>query len=722
MPLTTFDFYNQPEIPVFSLANPDGTSLYNLGTIYDRKLELRYNTLSTLTFTAPSLIDKKEVDYYNYLQYKRIVNVDGIGNFMITAVDVTNDGIVEIKKITCKSLEVILTYKKLSLYKGIYTFNNSLLLSNGEYTTNLLSDLIENRLPGWALEYCDPELKDLTRSFDITDKSIYDFMMNDVSQTYQCAFVFDTINKKISAYSLNSLINATDIFISFDNLMKGFTLKESSEEIVTSLNVLGGEGVYLAYVNPLGNSTIYKFDYYMDESWMPSDLIKKLENWQYAVYSGSSFTAWAGYSTAIRSRNQLIAGSQTDVENLLVLVSASQTLLQAYIQGGSPTQLVSASIAAANAQIASINEDIDEQEELNQTDRELMADISTSLSMNNFFTSEEMSILDNYIIGNTYTNTTYSRYKWMTEYDVQLLAEELYANGKAVLDKISRPRYTIEIDTANFLFLKDFEPFINQLQLGSTITVELKEGEFTEFAVLGIDFSYDNPEDFKMTLSNRYRLTDEQFRYSDLFDTIASAGITTNYNAPRWNTASDALSGTSGSLVIGMTTAVAPNNIALFYDTSGAKIKDGTAIFMPITQFDSSLHAIDPLTGVDSINQPYTYSSRVGYYTITGRVVTFELYIALSAVSGAGTGCPIYIDMPTYHNSTPDLYTSFAVNQERVNLDTSGSYSSVFGLLSPSSKRMFLYEQGDKVVAAQLTAEDIKGNTVLYVSGQYLID
>jgi hypothetical protein len=43
------------------------------------------------------------VNDYDLLEYRRIVKVENIGNFMITDIEIDNDGMQESKKITCQS-------------------------------------------------------------------------------------------------------------------------------------------------------------------------------------------------------------------------------------------------------------------------------------------------------------------------------------------------------------------------------------------------------------------------------------------------------------------------------------------------------------------------------------------------------------------------------------------------------------------------------------------
>lgn len=715
-----FDVYNQSELPYFYLLNPDETPIYNLGSIYNRKFELRYNTLSTLTFTAPSFVNGEAQDYYNYLQYRRLIAVENIGNFMITEIEISNDGVSEIKEITCKSLENIFSYKKLSLFSGTYTFNNVISGSGATQTQNLMTSLL-SYVPGWTLDYVDPSLTNITLNFDITDKTLYDFMMTDVAQSYQCIFVFDSLQKKVSAYAITNATTPTDIFISFDNLLKGFTISESTEEMVTALNVLGGEGISINYVNPLGTNTIYNFAYYKTTQWMTQDLIDALDVWEDKVTAYQP--TYANLLTGLRIENTNLIVLESELVDLEGELDSLNNIKEVRNQQKLDTTEVSGSIANTSASIvAKEAEIVDEQGVISAINAQLTS-INQEVSFSNTivcpssgspnFTDAQFSSLNNFIIGNTYTNTNFIETSLMSEVDVQNVSQRLYDQAVGVLGKVSQPRYSFEVSAANFLFIKDFEPFISQLALGCTMTIELNSGSTVSAALLGLDFNYDDPTDFNMILSNRLRLDDEQFQYSDLMDSTVDAGVTTNFNSQKWNNVSNSYTSVvgTGTNIVASTTTSITNNIALFSDATGTRLKDGQALYLEPIAFTPELISTDAV---------FTYNYCTGYYTVMGRLLSFEASISVSGISGT-TSNQVYISMPMLHKNITNMMASFRITCGGITFGA--GYTAICGILANNSSSMGLYKEGTGIALAALLASELGATTtIIHVSGNYLIN
>ena len=709
MAITSFDVYNQVEIPVFTLCNPDETVLYNLGTIFDRNLELRYNTLSTLTFTAPSHVDGVATDYYDSLEYRRLVFVEGVANFMITDVKIDNNGGVEQKKITCQSMEVILSYKKLSLFSGTYTFN-SVLSGSGVTTTNLMTELM-SYIPGWSLVYVDPTLTNVTRSFDVTDKTLYDFMINDVSQTFQCIFVFDTIAKTVRVKTADNATTPTDVFISFDNLMNSFTKDESTNELVTALNVLGGEDMAIYLVNPIGTNTIYNFDYYKDTAWMSQSLIDAIDVWEASVEEQQPI--YANLLTGLRIENTTLITLNSDLVTLEGELSALVVVKDARVQQGLDITEVSGSIVVVEAEIVDKEAEIAAEESVIDGINAQLSAINTSLLFENNFTASQLTSLNNFIIGSTYTNTTFIQTSLMSEVDVQNVSQELYDLAETVLVKLSQPRYSFEIDAANFLFIKDFEPFIAQISLGCTITVELSPTVSTVAALLGIDFSYDDPTQFQLLLSNRLRLDDSQFQYGDMQGETIDAGITTKFNSQKWNSVSSSYNSVigGGNNIVVSTSTSGSSNLAVFSSLTGTAIADVGAMYLAPTAFTPYLVSTDAV---------FTYNYQVGRYSIIGRFLFFELSLSLSGVSGT-TSNAVAVMMPVLHKDLTNLSSAFRITYENITL--SAGYYTVCGLLAANSNAMNLYKEGTAVALAPIIASALgAATTKIYINGQYLIN
>ncbi len=731
MSLFNFDIYNQPEIPNFYLANPTGKILYNLGTIYDRKLKLRYNTYSELTFTAPSIVDGVVSDYYDSLLYRRLVCVENIGNFMITKIEISNDGMVETKNVTCQSVEVSISSKKISLFNGVYTFY-SVRTIGGVSTGNLL-ETIMSYIPDWSLGYVSDSLKSETRVFDVTDKTLYDFIINEVSQTFQCVFVFDTINKIINVYNLEEATQDTDIYISFDNLMENFSISESTEELATALTVIGGEDLSINIVNPIGSNIIYNFDYYKTTDWMEQDLIDAIDAWETKIDDNQE--TYADYLTAYRENNLTLLTLEAEWSSLNNSASAVQSYIDALIAytttNGSTVETqrllveASASKTSISGSMAVKQGEINVQKDYLEDIWSQVVAIHDELAFENNFTTQQLLDLDTYIIGNTYTNTNFIHTSIMTEPEVQDEAQSLYNQAVNVIAKVSSPRYTFEIDSANFAFLKEYEEFNKNLTLGCVMTVETKKGEgsnpptTTEAVLLGIDFNYDSPDDFSLILSNRLRLDDEQFQYNDLFGSMVDTHNTTSFNSQKWNRVADAfdeIATPDSSIVVSNLTSSGSNNLVVFGDTRGAIISDANALYVSPTPFTPIL-----VSGSTSASATFSYTFNTGNYSIIGRALFFEMTISLANISGSAANKSIYIPLPAFHKNSSNLYAAFPVSHKGITLNT--GYTSVMAKLPPNSASLVLCEEGSAGLSQDILCTKLNSTTASFViSGYYFID
>ena len=172
-------------------------------------------------------------EYYDYLVAKRYVYIPDIGYFIIAEKPKEiDDGISKIKEITAYSLEYQLCTKYINEFKGTYKFYGGV-----DYTSESLMSIILRKLPGWSIGTIDSELISLYRTFDISSSTVYNFLMNDVEEAYQCIFDFDYLNQKINAYTVSGAVSNTDIFINHDNIIKEIQVTEIDDELVTALSV-----------------------------------------------------------------------------------------------------------------------------------------------------------------------------------------------------------------------------------------------------------------------------------------------------------------------------------------------------------------------------------------------------------------------------------------------------------------------------------------------------
>jgi hypothetical protein len=538
-----FDIFNQQESPTLILCNPDKTELVSLGSVYDRKYSPRYNALSELTFTAPYMIDGVPTPYYDLLQYKRLVEIPDIGWFMITGVEIDDDGIVKEKRITCNSLEVEMATKKITGLKGTFKFYDTIPVSGSPALLNTLLDY----LPGWSAGSIDAGIALLYRTFDVSDSTIYNFLMEDVENAYQCIFTFDTFNQLINVYSTTNATTATDIYMSFNNLIEKINIKEVTDEIVTALTVKGAGNLSINAVNPLGTDIIYNFDYYKTTQWMSQGLIDAIDAWELLIANNQ--TTYAGLLTDLITYNSTLITQQGILVNLQGEYSALENVKLAQAIQNIDLTSINAQLAAKQLEIDSANTAILQTQILITDVTAQLTAINALVCFDCNFTPAQIIELDKFIIGSTYQNNNFVETDIMTYPEIQAQAQDLYDQAVNVLSKVSTPRYEFSVDAVNFTALPEYQIFIDQVELGCVITLDL-DGGLNLFesnyihtsgssllvypVLLGMDMNLDDPTEFSLIFSNRLRLDNSSFQLTDLFGETNKAGISTSFNSEQW--------------------------------------------------------------------------------------------------------------------------------------------------------------------------------------------
>jgi|WetSurSiteA1Bulk_404760.scaffolds.fasta_scaffold00043_23 hypothetical protein len=585
IPTTTFDYFNLAEIPTFTLCNPNKEPLYTLGTISERTYSAKFNTLSEISFRADKTVNGIEMPYYNYLAGKRLVLVEGIGYFTITEISEDNDGVVEYKEITCQSLEVELSSKRFVVYisgDGVIVpavIDEDGTVLSGSYIANvpvpveldaLIRDL-ETYIPHWSfpdiypmtppeggqgitiMTPVPPSLQQKFRSFDITDKTLYDLLMTDVEESYGCIFDFDTFNNYIYIYDAAETIGETDIYISHDNLIESIKVEEVTDELSTCLYVMGGNSLGINYVNPLGNNYMYNFDYFKNTNWMSQSLIDDLDEWDALFISASPAYA------ALVEDMFFCYGKLSEYETLLIAVSGSIAYLNTAIteaeKAGLPTAELEARLAEAENKKLIYERTIDAYTIRLNSNLSIMGNMSDELSFENryIFPLNDFLELQPFIIQSSYVNENIIQTESMTSASLLIQSYTLYFQALEVLDKVSSPRYTFEIDSVNFMNIQSFQKFRDQIMLGKTITIEIREDVSASPILLEMDMGFDDPTDFKLVFGNRLRIDDDAFKYGDLMNRAINAGNFNRVYSQQLNDFSRNYQGNVDNLLTGVT-------------------------------------------------------------------------------------------------------------------------------------------------------------------------
>lgn len=155
-----------------------------------------------------------------------------------------------------------------------------------------LLHIVLEKIPGWKIGNVDTTLWRKERKFDEDRIAVYDFLMNEMQDTFKCVVEWDTITNTINFYeeaedgiTEDNTVQTrweTDVFISRDNLANEININYSTDDIKTKLKVSGADDLDIREVN-LGKNYIMNLSYYHTLDWMEQDLFERYDDYLEAV-------------------------------------------------------------------------------------------------------------------------------------------------------------------------------------------------------------------------------------------------------------------------------------------------------------------------------------------------------------------------------------------------------------------------------------------------------
>ena len=561
--LVDFDKFGMAERPVLTLAYPQGNELGQLGAYSDFNYDPVLQSYSSISFKYPYYAQNgMPANLYEEINNQLLIKAGSLGEFIIANCEEENNGVERYKQVTAHSAEYQLCKRKINLLNGTYKF--------GELINSLLQDL-----PSWKRGEFSTDLELKSRTFDVPDSTLYDFLINDVAKTYECIFVFDTINRTINAYTVNDgrLIKESDIYISYGNFLKSEKIEEVSEELVTVMSCYGGDGVNIASVNPTGTVRLYNFDYFFPM--MSESLQAALTMWKgeyntrvvpceyddKEIYIEGTGGEYSNLLRRLKDRNRELIKLKGELKELEGEKSSYEDLQAVKIAGGetkdeSYEALVNSLNHSETGVIVRIKA---KQTEIKNVEVEIsniksdIAAINKKLAFTTdggIFTEADLKELDYFKYESTHQDDNYIITDAMDTVQEQDMMQQLYDSCVELMKDVSAPTYNITADSVNFLFIEKLAPFINTIYdpkkpetlkqlLGVKFHLEIAEDKWIDPILLKFHVNFDNPTDFSMEFSNRYRLNSAVWTYGDLVGESVSAtgSMSFDYSAIKaWNT------------------------------------------------------------------------------------------------------------------------------------------------------------------------------------------
>ena len=617
--IVRYSSLNRLEKPLFTLCNPG--SVYTngmvnkvVGMLVDTEAEeivFNFNATSEFNLRVNRITRDDPAEnahvysVYKAVQNRRLIFVDDIGYFMITNIEDGFDGYNHYKDVTAKSVDAEIAQKMVPFIEnGTYRFSSDKTGTN----KGLLETVVET-LPLWTIEYVDDAVAERWRTFEDVDTSIncLAFMLQNMQDAYECIFVFNNITRTISVYDQANYVRQTNIHITKEDLINSLDITENADDLFTAVSVLGDDNVTIAAINPLGTNVIYDFTYYL--GWMSDSLSEKVVAWQNAVDAEreSYYNLNLGYFTKMteasslemetqkldtqitmynRCRNNIVAENSTDLVG-----SYNEVIAEA----GGEQITIQNSIEETLAVIDNLIAECESNKENNQavhaaklaeleTTKAQVDAIREKLKITSYFTEDEYTELCHYIFEGSYTDDYVVITDIMSYDDKFAQMKILYDRAVSQLQRASQPTQEFSVDVENFIFIKEFEEWSEQLETGCLINVELEVNDIAALFLSNMTINYDD-HTLKMTFGNRFNKFDPKSLYDDVLGKITKSANTLAYikeilypiKSGEFNSMKEALQ-TSRNLTMGQ--ALASTGEEVVIDGSGytgrRMLEDGT--------------------------------------------------------------------------------------------------------------------------------------------------
>lgn len=414
-----FDADGNPETPLLILKTMGEGTIGIIPGVFNLHLNIKFSEPSEISFDVPAVIDGEPNWIYDRLTGHKIVYTQHYGVYVIMNPSTESDGIYDVKHIEGYSIEQELDSKTFFLEEGTFKFYDQTNPANADTIMGRILEVAR----GWSVGYVSPTLAQRYRTFDQYDDYLLDFVYNTVPEKFRGVFVFDPYARTINAYDVDEQLDTLPIYLDFDNLIESVEIEELSDELVTALRPYGADELDIRDVNPIGTNWVYDLSYFISNGDIPAELAEKWEVWQRTVlnyqeqYRG--LVALRASTTAqLLAERVALVDLQGELETLISQQSVTiQALAMETTSAGKQTQQallneINANISAKKAEIAAKESLIESIESNLDTSNPgsyaaQIQEIANTLSITKYFTDEEYTELNRYLIEQDITEDTF---------------------------------------------------------------------------------------------------------------------------------------------------------------------------------------------------------------------------------------------------------------------------------------------------------------------------
>ena len=286
---------NTIEQPNVWLCHRNFDKICRIPDIDDLKIYVTANALDEVSFTVHKNSNGEDFKYWDDLRDLKLVLVDEFGYFEI-AVDknVSQETTKVITGVSIESELAQINIDSLEINGDTDRENPNNWNNSGNYIQTVLCDISDtkhsllhrllSKAPHWKVgEVCE-NVKDgdevssvntIHRTFNFDNTNIYD-ALQEISEEFEVVFVFDTYERSVNMYDLNSIGEDTTIFVSAQNLANDFTCSSNKDSIKNCFKIVGGDDNINAAVRAINPNGSYYIVYVADE--LKEDMSPELQS------------------------------------------------------------------------------------------------------------------------------------------------------------------------------------------------------------------------------------------------------------------------------------------------------------------------------------------------------------------------------------------------------------------------------------------------------------
>lgn len=552
------DFLNNLEKPIIYIAKKDKTFLGTVSIYDDLSLIFNLNAYQTASFKIYRDINGKKYEHYDDFQEDRLIMVQGIGWYKIhVETNIENTGIS--KNITANSLECTLCNKRLIDFECntgeiLYDDYVKTIFYDPANPKGSLLNRVLNVAPSWSVGHVDATLANKQRSFDIDDTDVYSFLTGDVSEAFNCLFVFDTFNQTINAYDLDNYGEDTSIYVSMDNLAQSMTETIDENSIITCYRVNGGDGIYINEVNPNSTNKIYNFEYYLPE--MEESIQNKVKAYNEKYQSlkpqyeeimkrlGVQIGVIQDLETRLPDSLDSKDWTKYGLEFLDSKVKSFKNIDEVYCAQGMNKpdsfnyNLYQQNLENLNSVTAEYNKRKTEVDSATEVYNSIIAErnaVQSQLDMDKWFTKDEWKTLDSYVVEETYSNDNYITTDNTTDTERFDIERQLFDVAWKDLSKKCRPQYQYSSTLSNVLTIPQFKGFLKYFQLGNFIRMATDYDTVVKLRLISFTVDYNDTSKIDVTFSDAIRVHDIYEDASSIQAQANSAAMSFQFNKDQYD-------------------------------------------------------------------------------------------------------------------------------------------------------------------------------------------